>query len=920
MNNEDKKQILDLLYGIVNKPKMEALSSISQKRDFLTKYLKTNLDFLDLSVDLDVESEEVQSLISDTFLFVSEPVKCFEEEGFTPWLDAKRSSIEWKFYDRYEKYLLYSKHWDWKTVSSIKSSTDIILDHMADPKGKLYFHKRGLVIGDIQSGKTANYTGLINKALDAGYKIIIILAGLTKDLRNQTQRRIDKETLGFETKFNQKGTTIGVGKICSLPIEGLTYADDKKDFGDFKKYFNSHTLDKDSMTPLVAIVKKNKGVLENLASFLKSSQEYCYSNGKLNAPVLIIDDEVDQASVDNNDANELENASAINKGIRTILENLNRYAYVGYTATPFANVFINPDNETDLYPRDFILCLQSSDNYCGIKEYFGVDIRDEEKTDDMSAYYENDLFRKIDDYDDFFGEQERTSKAVSIKLPESLKKAIRSFIIAASVKKSRGIIEHNSMLIHISQFKNPATTLKPLLVEYLNELYKKLKYEYDDEIKVYKEFWENEFMNTSINRLGDSYNDSWDKIKTHLLDTINASINEVKVVNGDLNDQIDYSATESGDHIVIGGSKLSRGLTLDGLIVSYYYRRSKMYDSLLQMGRWFGYRDGWIDLCRVYTTIDILNSFIYSGRALERFKKDIDDMYAQKKNPREVGQKIMYSPNLIPTSRSKMKHATKAKISFSEEVQQIISFAKKYVDYNFHITEEFIKKLGKGEIRSKHKVVYKNIPVNLVLEYLNNYKDADEYKGQISIKNWINYIENVNSIGELKTWTIVLNSLKEADETRKVEIAGNVIYKAHRTLRDVGDSSNNKTLLIKTNIDPTDFKEIFDVNSEEYKNVTHYDKKESYPQFNSNTGLMSIYVEDIYEKYEAGREKNSKGIIKPVYKKGNVAANGINVTGPAIWFPKTKDIDKSAVLFYVNDDFKKQMDETSYEDGDELDD
>ena len=917
MNKNDEKQILDLLYGVAGKPKMASLKSIAEKRTFLTKYLANNIDFMDLSQEIDVESEEVQALISENFLFVSEEIKCFEDEGFTPWLDEARSGIEWKFYDRYEKYLLYTKNWDWKTVSLIKNSTDIILDHMANPNSDLYFKKRGLVIGDIQSGKTANYTALINKAIDAGYKIIVVLAGLTRDLRNQTQRRIDLEALGFETKSNQKGKSIGVGNINPLNIEGLTYADEEKDYGDFKKYFNSHTLDKNSMTPLVAIVKKNKSVLDNLAKFLKSSQEYCYTDGKLNAPVLIIDDEVDQASVDTNDADELEKASAINKGIRTILECLNRYAYVGYTATPFANVFIDPDKENDLYPRDFILCLDSSDKYCGIKEYFGVDIRDES---DDTVYYENDLFRNVDDFDTLFAGQKMDARLTSIELPKSMKDAIRSFIIASSIKKQRGIIGHNSMLIHVARFKNPATTLKPLVVEYLNKLYKKLKYEYDEEVEVYREFWESEFMETSMNRFGDSYCDDWNSIKKYLLDTISASSTGVKVVNGDLNDQVDYSSSKEGEHIVIGGDKLSRGLTLDGLVISYYYRKSKMYDSLLQMGRWFGYRNGWIDVCRVYTTVKILNDFIYSGRALERFRQDINDMYAQKKNPREVGQKIMYSPNLIPTSRSKMKHATKAKISFSEEVQQIISFSKKHVSHNFELTKQFIESLGEGEVRSKHKVVFKNISVDTVLGYLEKYKDADEYKGQISIVNWIKYIKNVNKLGELKTWTIVLNSLKEEEETRKVEISKYTIYKARRTLREEGNVDTMNTFLIKTNIDPTDFREIFDPLSEKYKTITHYDKKIKHDEFTSETGLMSIYIEDLCEKVYAGHKANSKGIKKATYKQGAIIPSAINVAAPAIWFPQTKNIDKSAVLFYVNDDYKKQMDETNYDVGDDLDD
>lgn len=917
MTSSDKQQILDLLYGISSSPKYSS-KTIAEKRDFLTKYLAMNIDFLDTETEIDVDSDEVQALITDNFLYIAEPTKVFEDEGFTPWLDEKRSSIEWNFYDRYEKYLLYTKHWDWKTVSSIKNSTDIILDHMADPNSGLYFNKKGLVIGDIQSGKTANYTGLINKAIDAGYKIIIVLAGLTRDLRNQTQRRIDKESLGFETKFNQKGKTIGVGKIKPLNIEGLTYADESKDYGDFKKYFSSHTLDKDSMTPLVAIVKKNKSVLDNLAKFLMSSQEYCYTEGKLNAPVLIIDDEVDQASVDTKDANELEKASAINKGIRTIINCLNRYAYVGYTATPFANVFIDPDKDTDLYPRDFILCLESSSKYCGIKEYFGVDVRDE---DDESAEYENDLFRNIDDVDELFGDQKKGADMVSLKLPQSLKDAFRSFIVASAVKKQRGIIEHNSMLIHVARYKNPSTSLKPLVQEYLNELYKKLKYEFDDEVEVYREYWENEFKETSMNRLGDEYQDNWDDIKTYLLDTIASASTGIKVVNGDLNDQIDYSATSSGEHIVIGGDKLSRGLTLDGLIVSYYYRKSNMYDSLLQMGRWFGYREGWIDLCRVYTTVIILNTFIWAGKALEKFKDDINEMYAQKKNPREVGQKIMYSPKLLPTSRNKMKHATKAKVSFSEEVQQLISFAKKHIKYNYDLTQNFIASLGSGEKRNKNKIVFKNVPVEVVLKYMKSYKDADEYKGQIAIQNWIKYIENVSALGELKTWTIVLNSLAY-DEERELKVGEHTIYKAHRTLREVGDVSKMNTYLVKTNIDPTDFREIFDPSSEKYKNITHYSKSHPEPEFNSNTGLMSIYFEDLCEKvYVEHRQVPGKpGVVKPYYKMGNVIEDAKNVATFAIWFPKTQDIDKSAVLFYVNADYKKYMEDTDYPEGDELDD
>lgn len=915
MIQSDKEQILELLYGVATSNKLKTKKSIYEKRVFLTNFLKNNLDFMDLSKNINPDGDDVQALISDYFLFVSEPIKYFQDVGFTPWLSDKRKDIDWKFYNRYEKYLLYKKHWDLETVSSIKESTDIILDHMADPKGDLYFKKQGLVIGDIQSGKTANYTGLINKSIDAGYKIIIILAGLTRDLRNQTQRRIDKEVLGYETKFNQKGKTIGVGNVDNCNIEGLTYADERTDYGDFKKYFNTHTLDQDDMPPLVAIVKKNKSVLENIAKFLSSSQEYCYTNGKLNAPVLIIDDEVDQASVDTKNANILENASAINKGIRTILDKLNRYAYVGYTATPFANIFIDPDKEGDLYPRDFILCLDTSKKYCGIKEYFGVDIK---SVDDESKDYEDDLFVKIndDDYKSMFAEDKLNANSNTKQLSNSLKEAIRSFILASSIKKQRGIIGHNSMLIHIARFKNPSTTLKPLVMEFLRNLYKQLKYEYDDEVKKYKKLWLEKFETTSRNRLGDKFKDNWESIADYLIGTLESSISGVKVVNGDLNEQIDYEETKEGEYIVIGGDKLSRGLTLDGLIVSYYYRKSQMYDSLLQMGRWFGYRDGWIDLCRVYTTVRIMNDFINSGKALAKFKEDINDMYIQKKNPREVGQRIMYSPNLIPTSYSKMRNSTKTKISFSEEVQQLISFSRKYIKENFKITEDFINELGKGDIRPNNKVIFKNVPCDKVLKYLKAYKDADEYNGQIAIKNWINYIENVNKSGELDKWIVVLSSLKNEDASNSAKIGQYKIYKARRTLRDAGDSSNIKTFLIKTNIDPTDFREIFEPGTIEYQNTTHYDKKKEYFGFDSSTGLMSIYIEDLYEKQFKGYKDVGDGKKKEIFERGSLILDGINLAAPAIWFPKTKDIDKSAVLFYVNKDYLGYMDAVDYGDDD----
>lgn len=899
MSNDLKDQIIKLLFGAM--AKAEKLESIEEKRSLYHKYLESNLWILDTTEEVDVDSEEIAELITDKFLniIVKKP-QIFEDDGYVPWLESARKDISWNFYNRYEEYLLTKKKWKPKAIADIKKSSDIILDHMANPKADNFFDKRGLVIGDIQSGKTANYTAVINKAIDAGYKIVIVLAGMTRDLRNQTQKRLDSEVLGYETKTNGKGKTIGVGSIRQLNIEGLTYADEEKDFGDMKRYFSTHTLDS-NLNPIVAIVKKNVTVLKHLNKFLTSSQDYCYSNKKLDIPILIIDDEVDQASVDTKDSEDKDGASAINRMIRTILSNLNRYSYVGYTATPFANVFVDPDRQ-DIYPKDFILCLPSNEDYCGIKDYFGVNVIEE---DEYTSDHIQDLFVNIKDYNDLFIEQRISASSQTTTLNKSLMDAIMSFILASSIKKSRGINGHNSMLIHIARYKNPANTLKPLINDFVNELYHNLKYDYFNKVKDYHKFWSEKFKGVSETRLSENFNDSWQLIEQHLLPTIESIMNNIVVLNGDSGDILDYSTSNVGDYIVIGGDKLSRGLTLEGLVVSYYYRRSKTYDSLLQMGRWFGYRKGWIDVCRVYTTVEFMNDFITVGKVLQKFKDDIDQMYTQKLNPREVGQRIMYSPNLIPTARNKMRKSTKIKVSFSGEVQQIITFDRRFVDENLKVTEAFISKLGKGEVRENNKVVFKNIKAKDILEYLSKYKECGSHYGygHISINNWINYIKNLNTSNELINWTVVLNSLsaKKKDHENSIKISDYSIYKPTRTLRDEGNPSNFDLYTVKTNIDPTDFAEFFDPNSEEYKSTKHYDPSKDYEGFDSTQAVMSIYIIDLFEKIftnEFDPKTNKRKAIR-----GGIITDGQSVTAPAIWFSKTKDYEKSATIYYVSPDY-----------------
>lgn len=898
MDLQIRNKLDDLLSVIVSG--IDDSLSIEEKQDEIYHNLDMMKSFL-VSQGIYVESNEVKAHIYNNYLakVMDKPV-VFENREYEPWLDEIRNKIEWKMYDRYERYLLKKKRWSWETVQSIKETSDIVLDHIKNPKSKGFFGSKGLVMGDIQSGKTANYTAVINKAIDAGYRLVIVFAGMTKDLRLQTQNRLDAEVLGSVTKFNnQKGRNLGVGEIDSegIFVNGLTYSDE---MGDLKKVTASLPLHKD-MTPLVAVVKKNVTVLRHLLVYISSSQENCYTNDKLDIPVLIIDDEVDQASVNTKDTKELEEASATNRSIRKILNKLNRYAYLGYTATPFANAFVptyddRKEDEKDIFPEDFILSIPRPKDYSGVKEYFGLTL-------DEDDYTNTSLFRDVthSDYMSFFPSYvQKPSKDTPVeKLNDSIKDALCDFVVASAIKKARGIESHNSMLIHIARVKNPSTTLKDLVKSQLNQMY--LEYKYDNSNTKYKDIWKNKFRPISLEYYEPSQLESWKSVEKNLISVLEMSMKGVKVINGDSDDSLDYSAN-TGQHIIIGGDKLSRGLTLEGLIISYYYRNSTAYDSLLQMGRWFGYRTGWIDLCRVYTNKKFMANFIKAGLAIESFREDIKHMNDLKLTPREFGLRVAYSPCLIPTARNKMRNIKRQKISFSAGVQQLISFEKKFVKANFELTSKFISNLKDPEY-SNRKVVFRNQDLNDIIMFLNDYKECSELVGQISVKNWIRYIENLNKKDELVNWTVVLNSNIKGKDDELVEIGGYEIYKPQRTDRTLMfDEDATKIFKVKTIIDPSDFREYFTKDSNEYSECKYYSQKISSKVFPPSDAIMSIYCTDIRAKEENPYYKG-KGSKK--YKMGKYLSGGKNVISIAIWFPKTNKYEDSTVEYYVNEIYNR---------------
>lgn len=548
---------------------------------------------------------------------------------------AKKSEYEWRFWNRYQRFLREKEKYQPGVIFQLDRLTNEILDNLYDPTlFDTNFSKKGLVVGQVQSGKTSNFIALICKAVDVGFNVIIVFAGILDDLRTQTQNRLEKCFLGFTTKDlkriqDSERIGIGVGLIDNKPIaHAFTTV-----ISDFKEStVNSLGTNFQTKEPILFVVKKNGRILSNLKKWLSKKD----IDGK---SVLLIDDEADNASV--NTSKNKKKASSINGKIRDILALFRRNAYVGYTATPYANIFIDRTDEHDLFPRHFIVNLPTPPAYLSPEKVFGLDAEDERPLPIVNI---------VKDYMDFVPDRHKLSDTSTLcyqNIPESLKYAIRCFILACAVRCVRGQSQkHNSMLIHLSRFQIWQNEIKGLI----NRLFKFYKDNIiADDPQIYmqlkKDFEENyicgtgnlkieykSFVQTTSEVIKSQYSVikagiepvSWDDVKNHLYRVVSKI--EVKALNGASTDSLAYDEHQDDGYyvIAIGGDKLSRGLTLEGLTISYFLRASKMYDTLMQMGRWFGYRPNYVDVCRLFVSEEINFWFKNITIANNELREDFD--------------------------------------------------------------------------------------------------------------------------------------------------------------------------------------------------------------------------------------------------------------------------------------------------------
>lgn len=629
------------------------------------------------------------------------------------------------YWPRYRNYLETQKHFAPKVLDTLQDKTlKSIMSYLGNPNEVSSFAVRGLVVGDVQSGKTSNYLGLISKAADAGYKVIFILTGTIESLRKQTQQRVEEGFVGFDSV---EGIDVGVGRGPKTPKAFTSRA---KDFTSGDNQNTTYKISDYSSEPMIFVVKKNVPVLKKIYASLKKINTTA-DNQKINYSMLMIDDEADNASVNTNKPEN--DPTKINKYIRSILSLFTRTSYVGFTATPFANVFINYDTVdemlgNDLFPKDFIYALNSPSNYCGSRKYF---------------FEDNDSVKHIKDDDQLLFPMNHKKSWNGDKMYNSFYHAINVFAISNAIRDLRDadLRTHRSMLINVSRFTNVQGVIKEIVESYFDKLKKCVKQTHklnrnlaltNPIILSLKNSFDLEFHECKHN--GNPI--TWDMV----FDVLYQAIQNVKIVivnSSKQSEKLNYDDFKSDGLrvIAIGGLALSRGLTLEGLMVSYFYRNTSTFDVLMQMGRWFGYRDGYDDLCRIYLTPTSAKYYKEICVDIECLKEDIKTMCKQHKMPKDYGIRVRNaSIDMSITAANKMRN-TKNKIVRKSYFGSL--FETPYLHRNLEVVKgniessfAFLDKiyLSQRDYGVTQHPYFRNVDKQLVIDLLNklNIHEANE--------------------------------------------------------------------------------------------------------------------------------------------------------------------------------------------------
>ncbi|WP_437770411.1 Z1 domain-containing protein [Arthrobacter sp. KNU40] len=708
------------------------------------------------------------------------------DKDFKSWLPEKRHDIEWIRWLTYKQWLRNSNRSP-RVLEKMEEFTDTILDYVGDPNLPGSWDRKGLIIGDVQSGKTQTYLGLLNKAADAGYRLIVLLAGNTEYLRQQTQNRVDEGFLGKDSSRNiaRSGTSlpadryVGVGRLN----KELTYATGMttvvQDFLQASRDATSITVPAESPNPFIFVIKKNVHVLKALIDW---TDEQPKSHGKINLPLLLVDDESDYASVN---TGKEDDPTQTNLLIRQLLSKYSRSSYVAITATPFANILIDheaeaeKDGEThkDLFPKDFIYGLEAPSNYVGSVKTFGTE-------DDVNG----DKVIELHDAEALLPLKHKQVHPLT-EIPGSLKTAVRVFVVANAIRDLRGQGDQaRAMLINISRFKRIHMHIYDLVKHELDSIQNAL----EAHAILYTEGIQNEIIDSLKAAFTDFYSETeftW----TEILDILTSAASEITVRT--FNSETDKLLKEQGKSadipkrvIAIGGDVLSRGLTLEGLMITYFHRNVRAADTMMQMARWFGYRDDFEDICRIWIDPGVAADYRFIAEAVDELRDDLRLMRRQLLTPWDFGLAIRMHPGaLLITAKNKSKAAAVKPKSISLIGRRIetsrLDSAADVVGGNreaaLRLAEKLVESHGDPGETQRGYPRFTNVPQSVVAGFLGEY--AAHKMDELFFGNAIGRFVRSNKHPRFASWDVVfVNGTRTLDG--ECSFGGVTIYPPQRAV------------------------------------------------------------------------------------------------------------------------------------------
>ena len=673
------------------------------------------------------------------------------------WTD-RLAPEHWHCWARLEASLRSDPKWVPDQVDSVAAESLRILRHMPDPISSYPFQGRGLVVGYVQSGKTANYTAVAARAVDAGYRIVIVLSGIHDSLRNQTQRRLELELIGRQSSASAGEQSESGWYTLTTPGE---------DFGEQ----DSQVLH--LPVSFLAVVKKNFSVLTKLDRWLRSA-----GDSLREMPVLLIDDEADQASIntktnrppdpsisDDDDTDDNQGPSKINALIRSILTRAPKAAYIAYTATPFANILINPEAVDrrvgdDLFPKDFVIQLPRPEGYTGTEELFGVSAQGRE------------VLRTVTEEDVQALRAKRGRRMAEVVigqqrdgLPTSLSDAIISFCLAGGVRTLRAgsVGKSHTMLVHVSQRTDDQERIAGAIREQV-ELWREAERQGQRLETLFASVWDT--FKVGIDPPGD------DSAVIQAALTVLRQV-VILVLNSVTGENLEYDE-KPGRHIVaVGGNRLSRGLTLEGLTVSYFLRTASMCDTLLQMARWHGFRRGYEDLIRIWTTDGIARWFSELALIEQSMRDSITALARAERRPDQMAIRLRAHSDLLLTARNKAGTAHTIQHSWAGEHPQTtllpLSDPRK-LQSNRVLADEFLSGMSLS-LRCYGGLLARDVSPEFVCAFLRGYgvhEDIVAFRNE-QLADWI--MERT-SVGELADWSVFVAS---PPAPRQIVIGGQTI-------------------------------------------------------------------------------------------------------------------------------------------------